>query len=122
MTKTQPITPAIAERFVALYDEVARDELEALSGVGAVAAINRAAERSVYTFAGLKDGEPLFLGGVNSEGQVWMLGGPGIAGAKKFYLRETRRQTEIMQAMFPRLWTCVALVVGVSCLELPGVG
>lgn len=67
---------------------------------------------SVHTFAGIVDGQPVFIGGVRpdqdrSAGMVWMLGNPGIAKAKKFYVKATREQVASMLTMFPRLYTFV---------------
>ena len=67
---------------------------------------------SVHTFAGMVDGQPVFIGGVRpdqdrSAGMVWMLGNPGIDRAKKFYVKATREQVASMLTMFPRLYTFV---------------
>lgn len=67
----------------------------------------RAASNSRHTFAGMDDDKPVFIGGVNDDGCVWMVATPDVAKCRKFYLRTTRQQIEIMQAMFPMLWTYV---------------
>ena len=103
------ITPDIIDAFVMDMRPDDLEEMHALSGnEWAEDALRSVAERSVHTFAGLMDGIPLFLGGVVplddvSIGRAWMLGNPGIAKAKKFYLRETRLKVRNMLILFDKI-------------------
>jgi hypothetical protein len=104
------ITPAILTEFVAAMGEAERADLER---VGGEVMLRHAVGLSVHTFAGIVDGVPAFIGGVIPDddcivGKVWMLGAPGIAKARKFYLRETRHQVGLMLQMFVCLRTMVA--------------
>jgi len=108
--RVEPITRAHVEAFVPTMEN--RDELERLTGRDAVTYIAEAAEQSAYTFAGVTADGPIFIGGVrgvphHTYGAVWMLGGPRIDRAKKFYLRATRAQVDHMLTMFDRLFTSV---------------
>lgn len=108
MNQIVPVTPDALSAFLAVMGEAERADLET---VGGVAMLEQAAGASVHTFAGIVDGKPVFVGGVIAEdevGRVWMLGAPGIAKAKKFYLRETRRQVALMLELFVCLRTGVA--------------
>lgn len=70
--------------------------------LGAVA-LQQAARVSARMWCGEADGVPLFLAGVYEHGQAWMIGTPGIARHRKFYLRATRQMADEMQALFPVL-------------------
>ena len=107
MTQSEPITRDIIEAFLFLMDEVSFADLTEVSGGDPLAHIVNVAARSVHTYAGMIDGAPAFIGGVLGDGQVWMLGNPLIAKCRKFYLRETRRQRDIMAGLFPVLRTQV---------------
>jgi hypothetical protein len=105
-----PVTPDVLSAFLAVMGEAERADLESIGGMPA---LQRAVALSVHTFAGIVDGKPAFVGGVIPDedhvvGKVWMLGAPGIAKARKFYLRETRRQVALMLEMFVCLRTAVA--------------
>lgn len=109
--QTGAITPAIIAAFVPAMGEAERADLESIGGE---AALRNAAALSVHTFAGLIDDVPAFIGGVIAAddcttGRVWMVATPAVAAAKKFYLRETKRQTGIMLKMFDTLETAVSV-------------
>lgn len=104
----KPITAEDIAAFVPSMDN--REELERLAGMDAHCAIANTVAASCHTFCGHAHGVPIFMGGVRSLGDyggVWMLGNPGIAQAKKFYLRETRAQVAHMLTMFRALITTV---------------
>lgn len=110
MIAVEPVTPELLRAFLAAMRENERADLERLGGA---AVIERAVALSVHTYAGVVDGVPAFVGGVIPDedhvvGKVWMLGTPQIEKAKKFYLRETRRQVALMLEMFLCLKTAVA--------------
>lgn len=108
MNKVVPVTPEVLSAFLAVMSDAERADLES---VGGLAMLKRTAAKSEHTFAGIVDGVPAFVGGVIGSGEVgnvWMLGAPGIARAKKFYLRETRRQVALMLELFVCLQTMVA--------------
>lgn len=102
-----PLTPDVLSAFLAVMGDAERADLES---VGGVEMLQQVAGASLHTFAGIVNGKPAFVGGVVAEddiGRVWMLGAPGIAQAKKFYLRETRRQVALMLEWFLCLKTGV---------------
>lgn len=110
MTTVEPVTPGLLSAFMAAMADGERAELEQIGGARL---LGNAVAQSVHTFAGVVDGVPAFVGGVipddsHEVGQVWMLGTPQIDKAKKFYLRETRRQVALMAQMFVCLRTAVA--------------
>lgn len=72
------------------------------------AAMEIAVAASEHTFYAEAE-TPLFLGGMLPEGAVWMLSTPGVANHRKFYLRETQRQRDVMLALAPRLHCSVDL-------------
>lgn len=88
------------------------DERAKLEAIGGRALLDGAVAQSVHTFAGVVDGVPAFVGGVipdeaHEVGKVWMMATPQVERAKKFYLRETRRQVGLMLEMFLCLRTMV---------------
>lgn len=113
MTSVEPITPGLLSAFLAAMGEAERADLER---VGGRQIVEKAVALSVHSVVGLVDGVPAFMGGVIPDddyddcvvGKVWMLGTPQIAKARKFYLRETRRQVGLMLQMFVCLKTAVA--------------
>lgn len=110
MTSVEPITPGLLSAFLAAMGEAERADLER---VGGRKVLDNAVALSVHTFAGVVDGVPAFVGGVIPDdecvvGKVWMLATPQVDRAKKFYLRETRRQVGLMLQMFVCLRTMVA--------------
>ena len=107
-SEIREITAELIDAFVLDMRPDDLEEMQALSGTWAEDALRDVTNRSVHTFAGLMDGIPLFMGGVVpledvSIGRAWMLGNPGIARAKKFYLRETRLQVRNMLYMFDKI-------------------
>lgn len=110
MTRVEPITPGILTDFLAAMGDAERADLER---VGGRLVLDHAVSQSVHTFAGVVDGVPAFVGGVIPDdddvvGKVWMVATPQVELAKKFYLRETRRQVGLMLQMFVCLKTMVA--------------
>lgn len=106
---TRPIAPADIVAFLPHMEN--RAELEGLFGLPAADVIGARVALSDWTFVGVRDDVPLFLGGVWHEGQagrVWMLAQPGVERARKFYLRATREAADYMLTLFPRLWCPVA--------------
>jgi len=99
----QPVTFGVIDDLECVMGPTERQELTEIDRTLLI----RAAANSRHTFAGLVGAKPIFLGGVYYEGCVWMVATPGVADHRKFYLRTTKQQTEIMQSMFPVLWTCV---------------
>lgn len=104
MNRIEPISPAIIDAFL---PEMSPGDLRDLEQFGGVLTLRSVVERAVHTFAGMVDGTPQFIGGMMADGRVWMLGGVGIAKAKRFYLRETRAQVAHMLGLAPLLWTGV---------------
>ena len=110
MTSVEPVTAGLLSAFLAAMGEAERADLER---VGGRQVLDNAVALSVHTFAGVVDGVPAFVGGVIPDdecvtGKVWMLATPQAERAKKFYLRETRRQVGLMLQMFVCLRTMVA--------------
>ena len=103
MNHVEPITQEIIAAFVPLMDDGDRAEL----GHDPEQLVAHVWRGSVHSFAGIVDGQPAFIGGVNGRGCVWMISTPMVARAKKFYLRATRDQAAKMQALFPTIWTWV---------------
>lgn len=103
MTRVERITDwSIA----ALVDRMDPADVAQFAG-GAAATIRQAAAGCVYSFVGIIDNLPAFIGGLMADGRVWMVSTPDVAKARKFYLRATRSETERMQAISPVLWTYV---------------
>lgn len=50
---------------------------------------------------------PLFMGGLLAGGNIWMIATPHVAAHRKFYLRETQRQRDVMLKREPVLQTWV---------------
>lgn len=110
MTSVEPVTPGLLSAFLAAMGDAERADLESMGGR---VALDHVVSRSVHTFAGVVDGVPAFVGGVIPDdddvvGKVWMVATPQVDRAKKFYLRETRRQVGLMLQMFVCLKTMVA--------------
>lgn len=111
MNQVAAVTPKIIADFLPAMGDVERADLER---VGGAAVLRNAVALSVHSFAGVVDGVPAFVGGVvaaddATTGRVWMMATPAVERAKKFYLRETRRQVALMLEMFDRLETKVAV-------------
>jgi len=109
VTSVEPVTPGLLSAFIAAMDGDERAKLEAIGGR---TLLDGAVAQSVHTFAGVVDGVPAFVGGVipddsHEVGKVWMMATPQVDRAKKFYLRETRRQVGLMLEMFLCLRTMV---------------
>ncbi len=124
MTTVEPITPGLLSAFLAAMGEAERADLER---VGGRQVLDHAISQSVHTFAGVVDGVPAFVGGVIPDddhviGKVWMMATPQVERAKKFYLRETRRQVGLMLQMFVCLKTMVAVEYGKSLRWLRWLG
>lgn len=110
MTSVEPVTPGLLSAFLAAMGDAERADLERIGGR---AVLDNAVAQSVHTFAGVVDGVPAFVGGVIPDdehvtGKVWMMATPQVERAKKFYLRETRRQVALMLELFVCLRTMVA--------------
>lgn len=110
MTSVEPVTPGLLSAFLAAMGDAERADLESMGGR---VALDHVVSRSVHTFAGVVDGVPAFVGGVIPDdddvvGKIWMVATPQVDRAKKFYLRETRRQVGLMLQMFVCLKTMVA--------------
>lgn len=103
MTRIEPVSAEIIEAFVPLMEDEDRAEL----GDDPIGLVRRVWLGSVHSFAGIINGTPAFIGGVNARGCVWMISNPLVAKAKKFYLRATRAETTFMQSIYPTLWTWV---------------
>jgi hypothetical protein len=104
------VTPGLLSAFLAAMGDAERADLERIGGR---AVLDNAVAQSVHTFAGVVDGVPAFVGGVIPDdehvtGKVWMMATPQVERAKKFYLRETRRQVALMLELFVCLRTMVA--------------
>lgn len=111
MPETVAVTPEIIADFLPAMGAVERADLERLGGA---AVLENAVALSLHSFAGVVDGVPAFVGGVvpsedHLTGRVWMMATPAVDRAKKFYLRETRRQVALMAEMFDRLETKVSV-------------
>lgn len=98
---TRNATPSDATPFVAAMSDFDRGNL-ATAFADPAAAVEMCIARSAHTFYAEAE-TPLFLGGMFPGGAVWMISTPAVAQHRKFYLRETRRQRDIMTAMAPRL-------------------
>ena len=103
MNRIEPITADIISAFVPLMNDEDRAEL----GHDPEQLVAHVWRGSVHSFAGVVDGNPAFIGGVNQRGCVWMISTPLVAQAKKFYLRATKAEAMKMQALFPTIWTWV---------------
>ena len=111
MNELSAVTPEIIADFLPAMGDVERADLERIGGAKV---LQNAVALSVHSFAGVVDGVPAFVGGVVQAddavtGRVWMMATPAVDRAKKFYLRETRRQVGLMLEMFDRLETKVAV-------------
>ena len=111
MPEIVAVTPKIIADFLPAMGDAERADLERIGGA---AVLRNAVALSVHSFAGVVDGVPAFVGGVVQAddavtGRVWMMATPAVDRAKKFYLRETRRQVGLMLDMFDRLETKVAV-------------
>jgi hypothetical protein len=101
ITSVAPADAALIARTLDLMRPAERAEL------GGDDVVAQAVSRSQHTFCGLVDGSPAFLGGICEGGLIWMVSTPLVDRAKKFFLRETRRQIDLMQAMEPVLFCWV---------------
>ena len=111
MNEVSAVTPEIIADFLPAMGDAERADLERIGGASV---LQNAVALSVHSFAGVVDGVPAFVGGVVAAddaetGRVWMMATPAVDRAKKFYLRETRRQVGLMLEMFDRLETKVAV-------------
>lgn len=111
MNEVRAVTPEIIADFLPAMGDAERADLERIGGAKV---LQNAVALSVHSFAGVVDGVPAFVGGVVQAddavtGRVWMMATPAVDRAKKFYLRETRRQVDLMMQMFDRLETKVAV-------------
>jgi hypothetical protein len=77
-----------------------RAELDSLGGDAVVIAAKAASQRC---WCGIAHDAPIFFAGLRPDGIAWMLATPGVAKAKKFYLRATRQMCGEMQALCPVL-------------------
>lgn len=103
MTRIERITPWS----IAVLVERMDDFDKARFGGDAATMLRQAAAGCVYSFAGIIDNLPAFIGGLMPDGRVWMVSTPDVAKARKFYLRATKTETERMQKISPVLWTYV---------------
>ena len=111
MNEVSAVTPEIIADFLPAMGNAERADLERIGGASV---LQNAVALSVHSFAGVVDGVPAFVGGVVAAddaetGRVWMMATPAVDRAKKFYLRETRRQVGLMLEMFNRLETKVSV-------------
>jgi hypothetical protein len=93
-------TTAHLRALLVLLSDEDRAELDSLGGDDVLMA---AAQASLRCWCGIAHDVPIFFAGLRPGGTAWMVATPGVAGAKKFYLRATRQMCGEMQAMCPVL-------------------